>query len=196
MCIQEEVGNAGCGGTYVQGKIDGKKFHTSGRVVYNEIFSFMIKHCSIMSIDHVVNSSVEELLCRFLTPPMQLCYPQECSQNLLQELQTQPAKHTDGASSSRLHSDAQVRSQNHQQKKNNLTPSLSDSLSVSVPNRILLCYSLRVSEFCYAIVRKRTTLSKTWVSVFSVSVFHDAECTFILVAPLSDGDTWRHATHI
>ena len=34
------------------------------------------------------------------------------------------------------------------------------SLSVSVPNRILLRYSLCVSEFCYAFVRKRTTISE------------------------------------
>jgi len=63
---------------------------------------------------------------------------------------------------------------------------------MSVPNRILLRYPLRVSEFCYAIVRKRTKMSKN----VGVCTFHDAECTFILVAPLSDGDTWRHATHI
>ena len=33
-------------------------------------------------------------------------------------------------------------------------------LSVFVPNRILLRYSLRVLEFCYPFVRKRTTISK------------------------------------
>ena len=81
--------------------------------------------------------------------------------------------------------------------KNNLTQSLSDSLS--------LCLCL--TEFCYTILcvcQNSVTLLcenvppsvKTWVSVFSVCTFHDAECTFILVAPLSDGDTWRHATHI
>ena len=38
-----------------------------------------------------------------------------------------------------------------------------------VPNRILLRYPLRVSEFCYAIVRKRTTMSKNvGVCVFCV----------------------------
>ena len=43
------------------------------------------------------------------------------------------------------------------------------SLSVSVPNKILLRYSLRVSEFCYAFVRKRTTISEdVGVCVFCV----------------------------
>ena len=43
------------------------------------------------------------------------------------------------------------------------------SLSVSMPNRILLRYSLRVSGFCYAFVRKRTTISKdVGVCVFCV----------------------------
>ena len=31
---------------------------------------------------------------------------------------------------------------------------------MSVPNRILLRYPLRVSEFCYAMVRKHTKMSK------------------------------------
>ena len=40
---------------------------------------------------------------------------------------------------------------------------------MSVPNRILLRYPLRVSEFCYAIVQKRTTISKNvGVCVFCV----------------------------
>ena len=40
---------------------------------------------------------------------------------------------------------------------------------MSVSNRILLRYSLRVSEFCYAFVQKRTTISKdVGVCVFCV----------------------------
>ena len=114
-------------------------------------------------IDPVANSNVKELLCRFLTPPTQLCYL-----NLLRELQTQPAKHTDGASSGRLHSDAQVRSQNHQ--KIMYLESLSDSLFI-----LSLCLCL--TEFCYAILcvcQNSVTLLcenvphsvKAWVCVF------------------------------
>ena len=59
-------------------------------------------------------------------------------------------------------------------KKNNVYLNFSMILflspSVSVPNRILLRYSLRVSEFCYAFVRKRTTISKN-VSVCVFCVF-------------------------
>jgi len=40
------------------------------------------------------------------------------------------------------------------------------SLSVSVPNRILLRYPWRMSKFCYAIVRKRTQWVKPWVCVY------------------------------
>ena len=74
---------------------------------------------------------------------------------------------------------------------------------------ILFLFSLCLclTEFCYAILcvcqnsvmlfcENVPQLVKTRVSVFSVCTFHDAECTFVLAAPLSDGDTWRHATHI
>ena len=68
-----------------------------------------------------------------------------------------------------------------------------------------LCLCL--TEFCYAIlcVCQNSIMLlcgnvpqsvKSWVSVYSVCTFHDAECTFIWAAPLSDSDTWRHATHI
>jgi len=50
-------------------------------------------------------------------PSTQLCSLQNHPHNLLLDLQTRPAKHTDGASSGRLHSDDQVRSQNHQMRK-------------------------------------------------------------------------------
>jgi len=45
------------------------------------------------------------------------------------------------------------------------------SPSVFVPNRILLRCSLRVSEFCYAFVRKRTTVRVVgvWVSCLYLS---------------------------
>ena len=42
----------------------------------------------------------------------------------------------------------------------NLSLILLFSLSLFVPNRILLRYPLRVSEFSYAMVRKRTKMSK------------------------------------
>ena len=68
----------------------------------------------IRSIDPADNSSVEELPCRLLDPPLATVLS---ARTLLEppswELRTLPAKHTDGASSGRLHSDAQVRSQNH-----------------------------------------------------------------------------------
>ena len=79
-------------------------------------------------------------------------------QNLLLNLQTWPAKYTDGASSGRLHSDDQVSPQNHQMRKlvvcvkNSCSlcfssPPLSPwfllyvSISVSGHKRILLCFS-------------------------------------------------------
>jgi len=85
----------------------------------------------------------------------------------------------------------------HRTTNKNVTESLSDSLF-----SLSLCLCL--TELCYAILcvcQNSVTLScenvpkwvKTWVCVCT---FHDAECTFILAAPLSDGDTWRHATHI
>ena len=59
------------------------------------------------------------------------------------------------------------------------------SLSVSVPNRILLRYPLRVSEFCYAIVRKRTTMSKdVGVCVFCVYLSRRGVNLYLGRAPL------------
>ena len=94
-------------------------------------------------------------------PSMRLCSLQSHPQNLLLDLQSWPAKHTDGASSGRLHSDDQVRPQNHQMRKTSSVceklllslfffsyPPLNlslilfyVSLPVSGPNRILLCFS-------------------------------------------------------
>jgi len=91
-------------------------------------------------------------------PSTRLCSLRNHPHNLLLDLQTWPAKHTDGASNGRLHSDDQVRPQNHQMRK---TSSVCEKLllsffsyissislwfyfmplSVSGPNRILLCPS-------------------------------------------------------
>ena len=74
---------------------------------------------------------------------------------------------------------------------------------------ILFLFSLCLclTEFCYALLcvcqnfvmlfcENVPQSAKMWVSVFFVCTFHDAECTFVLAALLSNGDTWRHATHI
>ena len=59
------------------------------------------------------------------------------------------------------------------------------SLSVSVPNRILLRYSLRVLEFCYAFVRKRTTISEdVGVCVFCVYLSRRGVHLYLGRAPL------------
>ena len=84
----------------------------------------------------------------------------------------------------------------HRTTNKNVTESPSDSLF-----SLSLCLCL--TEFCSAILcvcQNSVTLLCESVPKMSKNVgvctFHDAECTFILVAPLSDGDTWRHATHI
>ena len=74
-----------------------------------------------------------------------------------------------------------------------------------IPFLFSLCLCL--TEFCYAFlcVRQNSVMLfcenlpqsvKMWAFAFSVCTFHDTECTFIWVAPLSENDTWRHATHI
>ena len=69
--------------------------------------------------------------------------------------------------------------------KNNLTQSPFDLPSVYVPNRIPLRCSLRVSEFCYAIVRKRTTISKdVGVCVFCVYLARRGVHLYLGRAPL------------
>ena len=69
--------------------------------------------------------------------------------------------------------------------QNNLTQSPFYSLSVSVPNKILLRCSLRVSEFCYAISRKRTTINKdVGVCVFCVYLSRRGVHLYLGRAPL------------
>jgi len=156
-------------------------------------------------------------------PSTRLRSLQNHPQNLLLNLWTWPAKHTDGASSGRLHSDDQVRPQNHQMRKlavclkNSCSlflvpPSISPwfsfyvSLSASRHNRILLCFSGMCQNPVMLFLRQCTfRISRVWVSVrvraslrmaALVCTFSGTECTFIWTAPLSDDDTWRHATHI
>ena len=145
-------------------------------------------------------------------------------QNLLLLLQTWPAKHTDGASSGRLHSDDQVSPQNHRKSETSsvcvknscslffppsnlsLIPSFM-SLSVSGHNRILLCFSgmcqnpimlFRDSVPAESVVGAWESVhvcaSLRWAA--PVCTLNGTECTFVWTAPLSDGDTWRPATHI
>ena len=112
---------------------------------------------------------MEELLCRFLTPPMQLCYLQVCalrtfSGNLecnLQNTQTAPLA---AVCTLTLKLGHRIINKNNVCVYFSLILFLSPS--VSVPNRILLRCSLRVSEFCYAFVRKRTTVRVVGVWVF------------------------------
>ena len=91
-------------------------------------------------------------------PSTRLCSLWNHPQNLLLNLQSWPAKHTDGASSGRLHSDDQVRPPNHQKRKlvvcvkNSCSLSFFFSLHLSLipfylslsasgDNKILLCFS-------------------------------------------------------
>jgi len=89
-------------------------------------------------------------------PSTRLCSLQNHPQNLLLDLQVRPAKHTDDASSGRLHSDDQVRPQNHQWEKLVVCVKNSYSLFSRIPPQSLpdsiLCLSLYLglTEFCYA----------------------------------------------
>ena len=58
------------------------------------------------------------------------------------------------------------------------------SPSVSVPNRILLRCPLRVSEFCYAFVRKRTTVRVVGVWVFCLYLSRHGVHLYLGRAPL------------
>jgi len=148
--------------------------------------------------DPVDNSSVEELPCRFLTPPMatmlstrMLSGPSPGTSNATCKTQTAPLVAVCTPTLKLGHRIS---------NKNNVCVSLSDSL-------FLFSLCLCLTEFCYAILcmcqnsvmllcENVPQSVKTWVSVFSVCTFPDTEWTFIWVAPLSDSDTWRHATHI
>ena len=107
--------------------------------------------------DPADNSNVEESLYSTLCPVYATVFSAKSPSEPSLGPQTRPAKHTDGASSSRLHSDDHVRPQNHQMRK---TSSVCEKLllslfsylfnlslilfyvspSVSGPNRILLCF--------------------------------------------------------
>ena len=79
-------------------------------------------------------------------PSTRLRSLQSQPQNLLLMLQTWPAKDTDGASSGRLHSDDQVRPQNHQMRKLAVCVKNSCSLifrsSLNLSLILFLCLSL------------------------------------------------------
>ena len=137
-----------------------------------------------------------------------------------------PAKYTDGASSGRLHSDDKVSSteppENWKLSENVCvseklalcfsslpSPSHSDSaLYLSFPasghNRILLCFS-GMCQNPVVLFRESVPSESAMGGVrvcaclrlaAPVCTFSGTECSFVWTAPLSDGDTWRPATHI